>query len=300
MGGNWWQWEDTTKPKAYEWEYEKAEKEAQQRKSWLDLLPGFGGEEPTLQAGAPHPILAGMEWWGEQQRNLAAASMEQQRIEQGLQRGEVLEPKSWAEALRQYAETPEPGMPPFGRLAATELGMHLAAAEQGEPYQMPPVSTMPREAFPVKGFTEMLADPLWATTFLPWGGLEALPAVARGLGAAGRRVAPAVSQAARRAAPVAREMAESEVTGFARMMGQEAARGQAEFARLPKAAPTGAAKEAWQMTRAEYLKEKRHWIKETLPLIMAHKSEVELAVKQGKPVPAEVLKDYPYLAGVEL
>ena len=50
-----------------------------------------------------------------------------------------------------------------------------------------------------------------------------------------------------------------------------------------------AAKEPWQMTREEYVKPPY-----TSPAM--HKYGVQKALSEGKPVPAEVLKDYPDLA----
>jgi len=65
------------------------------------------------------------------------------------------------------------------------------------------------------------------------------------------------------------------------------------------------AKEPWEMTKGEYLKwYDEHWSKEGVKGVPAdllwadknHKFEVEQAIQQGKPVPSEVLADYPELA----
>lgn len=60
-------------------------------------------------------------------------------------------------------------------------------------------------------------------------------------------------------------------------------------------------KEIWQLTRAEYDKKfgKRDTKKHSTVTgrFHPHKSAVETALNQGKPVPKEVLKDYPDLEG---
>lgn len=72
---------------------------------------------------------------------------------------------------------------------------------------------------------------------------------------------------------------------------------------------TPQAKQPWQMTRAEYLKEpltQRQWSPNKKDFVegnlhyedakQSHKMDVQKALADGKPVPAEVLKDYPDLA----
>ncbi len=72
------------------------------------------------------------------------------------------------------------------------------------------------------------------------------------------------------------------------------ATGEAGFAKLGK---EGAPKEPWQMTREEYLQSVGN---ETQPRKYAvsqpHESAIRQALSEGKPVPPEVLKDYPDLA----
>jgi len=67
--------------------------------------------------------------------------------------------------------------------------------------------------------------------------------------------------------------------------GKALAKGEAGFVEIPG----GKAKEPWQMTKAEYVKPPY-----TSPAM--HKYGVQKALSEGKPVPAEVLKDYPELA----
>jgi len=75
----------------------------------------------------------------------------------------------------------------------------------------------------------------------------------------------------------------------------------------PGAAPQGIAKEPWQMTQDEFEKDLLQDYNETakrlkLPLKIdigestMHKWIIEQALSEGKPVPPEVLRDYPELA----
>jgi len=76
---------------------------------------------------------------------------------------------------------------------------------------------------------------------------------------------------------------------------------------MPEAVPK--VKEHWQMTREEYVRQAREWRVANMPRLTGtaleaelakvaegHKGVVRQAIGQGKPVPAEVLKDYPDLA----
>lgn len=62
---------------------------------------------------------------------------------------------------------------------------------------------------------------------------------------------------------------------------------------MPKSEAPPIAKEPWQMTKAEF----ETWYKErfAVPDLQGHKMRVMLALERGKPVPPEVLKDYPDL-----
>ena len=72
----------------------------------------------------------------------------------------------------------------------------------------------------------------------------------------------------------------------------------------PEVAPTQLAKEPWQMTREEWKRgfvedwqevEAQRGIRGIGPLGRIHKQRVRQALSEGKPVPSEVLKDYPDL-----
>jgi len=88
---------------------------------------------------------------------------------------------------------------------------------------------------------------------------------------------------------------------------------QAELDTLTgKPTPKPTAKEPWEMTKEEYVKSAREWRAENMPRLQGQALEKELAqveagherlvgnaIGSGKPVPAEVLKDYPELGKKE-
>jgi hypothetical protein len=60
--------------------------------------------------------------------------------------------------------------------------------------------------------------------------------------------------------------------------------------------PASPVKEAWQMTKAEFETPGTHWARTDKEPGAGHRQKIQIALAEGKPVPKEVLADYPDLA----
>lgn len=193
---------------------------------------------------------------------------------------------------------------PFGGLVAGEVGERLGARQRPEEVlglsqQLLRGEVSPREFAgrlieiqESKPILQQLISELPAALIPPVGAVQkgvkvvtTIERLAARAVAQARRVTP---QVAERVAPTARRLVTEQAGAVGRVPGE-------------------AAKEPWQMTRAEYVRSKQAELegfgaKFTRPMAEgvqeAHGKAIKQAIEQGKPVPDEVLRDYPDLVGV--